>query len=65
MAMRETKGLTEIKHPPGQPDDLRGALNLLSAIVLTADQRYRFGRRLVALINPSNLPSANLGEAAA
>ena len=64
MAMRETKGLTEIKRQPGQSDSLRRTLNRHSLLAPTAELRCRFGRGLIPLIDPPNLPSANIGEVA-
>jgi purine-binding chemotaxis protein CheW len=46
MAVREIKGWTEIKHLPGQPDYLRGVLNLRGVIVPIVDLRCRFGQGL-------------------
>jgi CheW-like domain len=64
MAMRETKGLTEIERLPGQPDHVRRALDLHSVIVPTADLHRCFGRGPTALIDPPNLLSVNIGEVA-
>jgi hypothetical protein len=64
MAMRETKGLTKIKHLPGQPDHARRALNFHSVIVPTADLRRCFGRGLTAPIGLPILPSVNSDEVA-
>src|SRR5512146_2675058 len=43
MAVREIKGWTEITPLPGQPDYVRGVLNLRGAIVPIVDLRCRFG----------------------
>jgi hypothetical protein len=64
MAMRDTKGLTEIKRLPGHPDYLRRALNLYGVIVPTADRCRSFGRRLIGRVGLPNLLSANSDEVA-
>ncbi len=46
MAVREIKGWTEITHLPGQPDYVRGVLNLRGVIVPIIDLRCRFGQGL-------------------
>src|ERR1700694_3854950 len=46
MAVREIKGWSEISHPPGQPDYVRGVLNLRGVIVPIIDLRCRFGQGL-------------------
>jgi purine-binding chemotaxis protein CheW len=43
MAVREIKGWTQIKRLPGQPDYVRGVLNLRGVIVPIVDLRCRFG----------------------
>lgn len=44
MAVREIKGWSEITVLPGQPDYVRGVLNLRGAIVPIIDLRCRFGQ---------------------
>ncbi len=46
MAVREIKGWTAITHLPGQPDYVRGVLNLRGVIVPIIDLRCRFGQGL-------------------
>jgi purine-binding chemotaxis protein CheW len=46
IAVREIKGWSEITHLPGQPDYMRGVLNLRGAIVPVVDLRCRFGQGL-------------------
>jgi purine-binding chemotaxis protein CheW len=48
MAVREIKGWTDITHLPGQPDYVRGVLNLRGVIVPIIDLRCRFGQGLTA-----------------
>jgi purine-binding chemotaxis protein CheW len=43
MAVREIKGWSEISHLPGQPDYVRGVLNLRGVMVPIIDLRCRFG----------------------
>ena len=43
MAVREIKGWSEINHLPGQPEYLRGVLNLRGVMVPILDLRCRFG----------------------
>jgi purine-binding chemotaxis protein CheW len=43
MAVREIKGWSEINHLPGQPDYVRGVLNLRGVMVPIIDLRCRFG----------------------
>ncbi|HWV52362.1 chemotaxis protein CheW [Pseudorhodoplanes sp.] len=43
MAVREIKGWSEINHLPGQPDYVRGVLNLRGVMVPIVDLRCRFG----------------------
>jgi purine-binding chemotaxis protein CheW len=43
MAVREIKGWSEINHLPGQPEYLRGVLNLRGVMVPIIDLRCRFG----------------------
>lgn len=43
MAVREIKGWTQIKQIPGQPDYVRGVIDLRGAIVPIIDLRCRFG----------------------
>ncbi len=43
MAVREIKGCSEINHLPGQPDYVRGVLNLRGVMVPIVDLRCRFG----------------------
>ena len=46
MAVREIKGWTEITPLPGQPEYVRGVLNLRGVIVPIVDLRCRFGQGL-------------------
>ncbi|HEX3504510.1 MAG TPA: chemotaxis protein CheW [Xanthobacteraceae bacterium] len=46
MAVREIKGWTAITPLPGQPDYVRGVLNLRGVIVPIVDLRCRFGQGL-------------------
>jgi purine-binding chemotaxis protein CheW len=46
MAVREIKGWTAITPLPGQPEYVRGVLNLRGVIVPTVDLRCRFGQGL-------------------
>src|SRR5690349_18875573 len=46
MAVREIKGWSEITQLPGQPDYVRGVLNLRGVIVPIIDLRCRFGEGL-------------------
>ena len=43
MAVREIKGWSEISHLPGQPEFVRGVLNLRGVMVPIIDLRCRFG----------------------
>jgi purine-binding chemotaxis protein CheW len=43
MAVREIKGWSEINYLPGQPDYVRGVLNLRGVMVPIIDLRCRFG----------------------
>ncbi|MGE3989782.1 chemotaxis protein CheW [Pseudorhodoplanes sp.] len=43
MAVREIKGWSEINHLPGQPQFVRGVLNLRGVMVPIIDLRCRFG----------------------
>jgi purine-binding chemotaxis protein CheW len=44
MAVREIKGWADITHLPGQPDYVRGVLNLRGVMVPIIDLRCRFGQ---------------------
>jgi len=44
MAVREIKGWSQINPLPGQPDYMRGVLNLRGAMVPIVDLRCRFGQ---------------------
>ena len=44
MAVREIKGWSQISPLPGQPDYMRGVLNLRGALVPIVDLRCRFGQ---------------------
>ena len=44
MAVREIKGWSQINPLPGQPDYMRGVLNLRGAMVPIVDMRCRFGQ---------------------
>ena len=46
MAVREIKGWSEINHLPGQPDYVRGVLNLRGVMVPIIDLRCRLGEGL-------------------
>jgi purine-binding chemotaxis protein CheW len=48
MAVREIKGWTAITPLPGQPDYVRGVLNLRGVIVPIVDLRCRFGQGLTS-----------------
>ena len=48
MAVREIKGWSEITRLPGQPDYVRGVLNLRGVMVPIIDLRCRFGGGLTA-----------------
>src|SRR5262249_49039152 len=44
MAVREIKGWSQVTHLPGQPDYMRGVLNLRGVMVPIIDLRCRFGQ---------------------
>jgi len=46
MAVREIKGWTDVTHLPGQPEYVRGVLNLRGSVVPIVDLRCRFGQGL-------------------
>jgi purine-binding chemotaxis protein CheW len=46
MAVREIKGWSAISHLPGQPEYVRGVLNLRGSMVPIIDLRRRFGQSL-------------------